>query len=291
MMGLIRTRILWMVLFASFILKANGQETKPASVYYTAGDRAIFEQIVSEIGGKKNLPTAGLLIETGRFFLGTPYVAATLEREPEQLVVNLRELDCTTFVENVLALTLTLQEEKPTFEGYCNNLRKIRYRNEEITDYTDRLHYTTDWLYENERRGILKDINRGIGGEPLSLELSFMSTHPDSYKQLKENPERIRIMAEKEKEISGRSHYYIPEEKIDSLGKGMENGDIVSFVTSIKGLDVSHIGFIYRDGEKLTFIHASSSAKKVLVNEVSLADYVAKIKSNKGVLIARVLNH
>ncbi|MDE5657151.1 MAG: DUF1460 domain-containing protein, partial [Muribaculaceae bacterium] len=40
-------------------------------------------------------------------FAGTPYVAHTLEGTPEMLTVNLDELDCTTFVETVMALSYT----------------------------------------------------------------------------------------------------------------------------------------------------------------------------------------
>ncbi len=45
------------------------------------------------------------MLEIGKFFLGTPYVVGTLEtKRGEHLVVNLREFDCVTFVENVVAL-------------------------------------------------------------------------------------------------------------------------------------------------------------------------------------------
>ena len=55
-----------------------------------------------------------------RKLIGIPYVASTLEvNRKEQLVVNLRQLDCTTFVENSLALALTHQSGKKTFREFC----------------------------------------------------------------------------------------------------------------------------------------------------------------------------
>ena len=168
-------------------------------------------------------------------------------------------------------------------------LKGMRYRNPDKTtlDYTDRLHYTSDWIYENERRGYLKDVTKEIGGEPLELDLFFMSTHPDSYKQLKGHPERVAIMAVKEREISARPYYYIPQDKINAHAGEIRNGDIVCFVTTIRGLDISHVGIICREGEKLTFIHASTSKKQVIVNEEPLQEYVQSIKRNSGIMIVR----
>lgn len=239
---------------------------------------------------KKSLPLDELMIHTALFFRGTPYVASTLEKEPEGLVVNLRELDCTTFAETVLALSRTLREEKTTFENFCENLQRLRYREGTIGDYTDRLHYMTDWFYENERKGIVKDMGREIGGVSLPLDLSFISTHPDSYKQLKNHPERVRRMADKEKEINLRPYYYVPKQEIDKCSFGIKNGDILCFVTSIKGLDVTHVGIAYWKDGQLTFIHASSSAKKVIIQASSLRDYAEGIKSCKGILVARPLS-
>lgn len=256
-------------------------------IYVTDTDREIYERYISAMEAKKGLPAGELLVETARYFLETPYVAATLEKEPEGLVVNLREMDCSTFVETVFSLVRTLQGKDTSFDAYCRNLQMLRYRNNSIGDYTDRLHYTSDWIYENERKGLVKDVTREAGGELLPLSLSFMSTHPESYKQLKENPEYVKIIAEKEEEINARTYYFIPEEKISSLSREIRSGDMIGFVTTIKGLDLSHVGIAYRTGETLTFIHASSTGKKVIVNEESLADYVRRIKNNKGIMVVR----
>lgn len=258
-------------------------------MYATEEDRALFSRYLSRMETMEPASWEELLIETARFFLTTPYVAATLEREPEGLVVNLREMDCTTFVDNVLALSRTLRSAEPTFERFCDQLQTIRYREGRITDYTDRLHYTSDWVYENARRGIVEDITAAAGGVRWPLSLSFMSTHPDAYKPLKGNEKRIRKIASLEKEISARTYYYIPQDSIDLLSPAFRDGDIVCFVTSIPGLDIAHLGFICREGERLTFIHASSSGKQVVVHKTSLSDYVKGIKRDIGILVVRPL--
>lgn len=253
------------------------------------GDREIFDRYVSAMQAKQSLPMGELMVETSRFFQGTPYVAATLEKEPEGLVVNLRELDCTTLVENVLALSRTLQSSDPSFDTFCRNLQQIRYREGQITDYTDRLHYITDWLYENSRKGLVKDVGLEVGGRPLAVDLSFISTHPDSYKPLKGHPELVRKMADKEREINARSYFYLPLSEIDTHAGKIKEGDMICFVTTIKGLDVTHMGIACRVDGKLTFIHASSTAKQVIVNDEPLSVYAVKIKSNKGILVIRPL--
>ena len=252
------------------------------------GDREVYERYCAAMKEKTALPAGGLMVETARFFLGTPYVAGTLEEVPERLVINLHGLDCMTLVENTTALAWSVKH-RPAFDGYASALKDMRYRNagNATLDYTDRLHYTTDWMYENEKRGYLKDVTKEIGGKPLKLDLSFMSTHPDSYKQLKGNPERIAIMAAKEKEINARPHYYIPQDEIDAHAGQIRNGDIVCFVTTVKGLDISHVGIICREGDKLTFIHASTTKKQVIVNEEPLQEYVQGVKRNCGIMIVR----
>ncbi|WP_418568966.1 N-acetylmuramoyl-L-alanine amidase-like domain-containing protein [Parabacteroides johnsonii] len=271
-------RTLFCLLFLAFLsLSGKAREEK-----------VIYERYCEAVKEKATFPTGDLMVETARFFLGTPYVAGTLEEEPESLIINLHGLDCMTLVENTVALAWSVRQ-RPGYEGYASVLKNMRYRDSgNVTlDYTDRLHYTTDWMYENEKRGYLKDVTKEIGGQPLKLDLSFMSTHPDSYKQLKGKPERIAIIAAKEKEINARPHYYIPQDEINAHAGQIKNGDIVCFVTTVKGLDISHVGIICREGDKLTFIHASTTKKRVIVNEEPLQEYVQGIKRNCGIMIVR----
>ena len=251
-------------------------------------DKAISERYCTAVKEKAALPTGDLMVETARFFLGTPYVAGTLEEEPETLVINLHGLDCMTLVENTAALAWSVKH-RLAYDGYVSVLKDMRYRKSGCAtlDYTDRLHYTADWIYENEKRGYLKDVTKEIGGQSLKLDLSFMSTHPDSYKQLKGNPGRIAVMAAKEKEISARPHYYIPQDEINEHAGQIRNGDIVCFVTTVKGLDISHVGIVCRERDMLTFIHASTVQKRVIVNEEPLQEYVQGIKRNCGIMIVR----
>jgi hypothetical protein len=260
-----------------------------AKADHTDEDLAIWNRCAEILADKKTLPTGDLIIEAARCFERKPYVASTLEKEPERLIVNLRELDCTTFVETVVATALTMKETNPSFESFCRYLQQLRYRDGIINDYTDRLHYFSDWIFENSRKGFVRDMTQSLGGEPLSLKLSFMSTHPDSYRQMKSRPERIRAVQEKEREISLRKGYaMIPSARIHDCANGMKHGDIVCFVTNIEGLDVSHVGFVYRQGDALRLVHASSAGKKAMFDERSLQDYASAVKTTCGVMIVRI---
>jgi hypothetical protein len=265
------------------------QRVDVQGVSYSQEDVRIFDEFVRRMQHKKPLPTNELIIEAAKFFIHTPYVAGTLEGDSERLTVNFREFDCTTFVETVIALSLTLQESTPTFERFCDRLRLIRYRNGMVNDYTDRLHYFTDWIHENQRTGLVKDVTKELGGHPFELQLNFMSTHPQLYQQLKDNDQlvrAIRAIRAKEVEVSARSPYYViyPDE---IQGIQIKDGDVVSFVTTVKGLDVTHVGFAERNGGEVRLVHASSKAGKVIEDTNTLAAYTRR-NGARGIMVIRL---
>lgn len=247
---------------------------------------AFYRQVKAEEGESMNK----LIIKSALFFLNTPYVGRTLEvgGEEEQLVINLRELDCTTFMEACVVLSRTLQLRTPSFEAYCAQLVRDRYRDGMINGYVSRLHYTTDWIADNAAKGLVEDITGKIGGAPLQLHLSMMSSRPENYPHLKDNPERTARMKLIEEQINKRGNYhYIPKAEIPHFAPQIQSGDILCFVTSTAGLDASHIGIAYWQGETLTFIHASSTAKKVIINPESLSEYCKSISTNTGIIVVR----
>jgi Protein of unknown function (DUF1460). len=230
------------------------------------------------------------MTEAALYLLDTPYVAATLEgNKEERLVVNLRELDCTTFVENCLAMTLSLTNDSlPSFESFTNYLKEIRYRGGIINGYPSRLHYFTDWIIDNTFFELVEDITYDLGGKPFTPNVYYMSTNPDKYPALKGRPDYIASIKQAEKRINANdSLFYIPNKHIDIVAEDIRDGDIVAFVTSTSGLDVQHLGIAFWDNRHLTFIHASSRAKKVIINPESLADYCTKQKNIIGIMVLR----
>jgi hypothetical protein len=233
------------------------------------------------------------MVNAARFFLSTPYVAQTLETlDKEELIINFREMDCLTLVENCLALSRTLQYPNPDMDCFERELKLIRYRNGILDDYLSRLHYTSDWIFDNVKKGVVEDITYALGGQKFKPDVSFMSENPSKYKQLQDNPEAVEEIAAIEREINKRgSYYYLPKQNIIANQSLIKNGDIICFTTSIPGLDISHLGMAFRHKAQLTFIHASSTEKKVIINPESLIDYCTKIKSNTGIIVLRPLSY
>ncbi len=269
---------------------AAGQLSAQPKTFFTPEDRLIFDQYLSYIGPYRHHSTDTLLEKTATFFLDKPYVANTLEiTDDEMLVVNLRVFDCTTFVETVIALTRTARHEKPSFDTFLSELQMIRYRNGAINGYASRLHYTSDWVYDNEHKERMNNISAALGGTIEEKSIHFMSTHRDAYKHLKTDDAALQEIVSMEKEINRRSGFaYLPKAKITSLADRIPHMAMIGFTTGINGLDTSHMGFTFKKGDRLTFIHASSAKNRVVIDEKTVSDYCNKQQSCTGILIAAI---
>jgi len=276
-------------LLTSCSFKGN-VETEVYKTVSTQEDKEILEQIFELFAEETNAPTSVLMVKLGTWFMETPYVAHTLEKgDEEQLVVNLRELDCTTLVENCLALAKTIQSGEHTFEQFTKELKNVRYRSGKIDGYPSRLHYTTDWIFDNQQKKLVRNLSKEIGATPYPKEINFMSTHPYSYRQLKDSSHFVKIITQKEDDINSRQHFYIPEEKLAEVEDQLMDGDIVGITTSINGLDISHMGILVRKAGRIHLLHASSSAEKVVLSDETLEEYLLSSKSATGILVARPL--
>ena len=226
--------------------------------------------------------------------LGTPYVAGTLEiNEEESLVVNMDEVDCTTFVETVLALCVADKNDERSYDAFKEALTQIRYRGGVLDGYVSRLHYFSDWIRDNERMGFIKECTSQTTCAQLQeLWLDFMSTHSESYLPMKKDTSLVKEIALLEKKWQGVSVAYIPKDKLNLSSEELKikNGDILAITTNIKGLDVVHVGFAFWKGEKLHMLHASSNAKKVIEAPQSLYDYSKNKKAHMGVRAMRMVN-
>jgi len=255
-------------------------------------DRAIFEKFLKyaekeKITEKEN---GERISSIARFFLDTPYVSSTLEgKGPESLKINLRELDCTTFVENVLALFNVLKEANQDFETYKRILLTIRYRDGVINGYPSRLHYTTDWLVDNQHKGFIELVKMGRASRYFTPSVNFMSTHPNSYAALKANPDFLVEIAKQEARIHGFNIKYLPKEKLSEKASFIHTGDIVTITSGVAGLDFAHLGFAIRRNGVVYLLHASSSGKKVMISSQNLKDYLSDIKNHTGIVVARPL--
>jgi hypothetical protein len=235
-----------------------------------------------------SLPIGECMGKIGTVFIGTEYVAGTLEgKGPEVCRVDLTGLDCVTFFENALCLARIIKKGRTDFADFIKELTYTRYRKGSLTDYTSRLHYTSDWIYDNEKKRVIKDITRDIGGQKFPVEVSFMSGNPQYYPALMEFPEFITTIAGIEQEINRREHWFIPRKRIRKAQEYLQTGDIIAVATNKKGLDYAHTGLVFRDGEgRIRLLHASLKQKKVLL-DTELYRYIQSVEAHIGITIAR----
>ena len=225
--------------------------------------------------------------------LGVPYVAGTLDgNEEEQLVVRTDALDCTTFVETVLAFCIADKRGERDFEGFKKALTDVRYRDGILNGYTSRLHYFSDWIRNNEQMGFVKECTSETAcAQPKELWLDFMTTHVDSYLPMKKDASLVEEMAAQEKNWQGTVVSYIPKEKLDLSSDELKikDGDVLALVTNIKGLDIVHVGFAFWREGKLHLLHASSSAKKVIEDPKTQYESSKNTKAHIGVRAIRII--
>ena len=254
-----------------------------AQVKYLPEDTVIFHRFLQYAQqGDKSIG------RTAQFFMNTPYVGGTLEGdEKEALRINLRELDCVTFVENVLSLHLLLQSDEHSFQNFCCILQHIRYRNGIVDGYLSRLHYFSEWLDNNRQMGMINLPAIPVCRE-FTTKVSFMSTNCNSYPALKSNTELCKQMAAIEKSIHDMKLCYIPKEQMKVAEASLKTGDIIAITTLINSLDISHTGIAIVQNGSVYLLHASSEAKKVILSDETLFDYLANRKNNSGVMVARI---
>lgn len=238
---------------------------------------------------EKSVPE--LMIIAAKQMLGTDYVAGTLEQIPEKLNVSLTQTDCILFVESCLAMALNAKKGLDNPDSLCATVQSFRYRNGKVDGYASRIHYTSEWIRQGEARDIFTEITDILSGENLSGQrFSFMSTHTDSYRQLKGNPEVVARIAAMEENLNKFTDYYvIPKEDVRKIEHLLKDGDILGFNTTVEGLDIAHVALVYhKDNGEVGFIHASQADGKVVIDEKSIADYVMGRKNNNGIRIVRV---
>lgn len=227
--------------------------------------------------------------------IGRPYVAHTLEgNDDECLVINTRQLDCTTLVETATALYLCHQRRQYTFEDYCLMLLTLRYHDGKMCGYPSRLHYFTEWIVDNTDKGLVKEVQMDFApfNATQTISVNFMSTHPEYYEALKRQPSLIEPIVDNESRINGMTFRYIPKGDVTgsaAMREAVKDGDIIAITCSTKGLDIAHVGFAVWEKNELHLLNASMIHKKVVLEPMTLRQYLSRHSSHTGIRIVRVL--
>lgn len=255
-----------------------------------ASDTTVITEILSETA-KQHFNDPGKRTEyIARKFLGKPYVAHTLESDTEELTVNLDELDCTTLVDVVMALSYSVGENRLSWQDFLYNLQRMRYRNGEINGYGSRLHYNCDWAIDNIHRGNFTDVTTRLArAKYIVRSIDFMSAHRDRYPALADSATFEKIQSI---ESNYRNHRF-PYIKTHDLGykdvkDALREGDILAFVSNIKNLDVTHMGIVVKENGTIKVLHASSTNGKVEISASPIEDFVKRNRNWIGIRIYRL---
>ena len=259
-----------------------------AQVTYTRADSLTICRLL------KQAPQQGSTLWFARQFHDVPYVTHTLEvNDHEQLVVNTRELDCTTLVETVTALTLCVKQEKRQWIDYLQMLRTLRYRQGVLDGYPSRLHYFTDWILDKQQMGLVSEIQQP--NPPFTavqrVSADFMSQHPNYYKALKANPSLVKEIRQQEQKLTGKMFRYIPKQEVRNtklMRKTVRNGDIIAITCNKKGLEIAHLGFAVWQKDGLHLLNASQLHHKVVTEPMTLRQYLGKHKTHTGIRVIRI---
>ncbi|MEG4999129.1 N-acetylmuramoyl-L-alanine amidase-like domain-containing protein [Microcoleus sp. B4-D4] len=255
-------------------------------------DIARFEKIV-QYAKQQNLPDRAIgeiLQAIADNFLGKPYAENLLDNSGEEkLIVTLNKFDCVLFVETVLAISRGLSVKDYDYQNFVNRLEQQRYVNGKMNGYCSRLHYFSEWINDNQKRKTVENITAELGGVPMNKTLNFMSQHRSSYPQMVKDEATYQCIVNQEADLAKTIVNYIPTNRIKSIYSQLKPGDIVAVATDLKGLDVTHTGFVYRNADgNLGLIHASPAGAVTVAYD--LQRYISRVESAIGIVVVRAID-
>jgi hypothetical protein len=256
--------------------------------------RTKFDELVAHGDQWKNLPINERVAAVGRALTGTPYKSYTLEIDDhiESPSVNFTGLDCWTFFETSLAFARMLGEpkEKWTPETMLHYIELDRYRGGECTgSYLSRLHYLEDWLNDNNRRGLVQDLTRSLGGVRVPQSADEMTLNWRSYRYMRANPDLRSGIHQMEQNVLSRGLYEIPKSQVPAVEARLNSGDVIGICTHDGSrIGTSHVGLAVREADGIHFMHASAPHNygKVVL-DTRLVDYLAHFRSTAGIIVGR----
>lgn len=277
----------------SLLLVATSQAARlPDSVVFVGPGkyRALVNRGVAENWAA--LPIGERTAKVGLALRGTPYKNYTLElsERVETPCVNMKGVDCWTFFEISLGTARALKASgNPSAADLLRMIELDRYRSGRCTGlFTSRLHQLEDWLYDNQKRGLVKDITPSLpGARKIHRDVQDMAPMGTRIKQFRANPSLIPEMARIEARLSERGIWYVPKSRVPAAEKSLRNGDIICIVSNWPHDYTSHVGLAYRDQNgTLRFLHASKNAGAVILDS-RLSDYLNAHRSQAGIMVGR----
>ncbi len=286
----------WLFALAACCLSAfsgHARAALPFSTVFRGESR--FNSLVeeSERENWRSLPLGDRTVVVGKALLGTPYRNYTLEIDSriEAPSVNFNAVDCWTFFELSLGFARMLHAKDGNYtpQDLLATIEADRYRGGRCDgSYTSRLHYLEDWIYDNEKRGLVRNLTRSLGGVPMrGRYLNEMSRFWRSSRYMRNNPALVPQIATIENRIASRTIYHIPRAWVASVEPYIQNGDVICITGAGPEGFTEHVGLAYRDyAGTLRFMHASKDERRVIV-DTPLHDYIFRYRKFAGIMLVR----
>ncbi len=291
------------VLVAALFLLAGGASAParhigllPMEKVFIGRDRfdARIRQLKPLVEKVRALPIGERTAWFGQMLLGTSYKGYTLEIDDhiEAPSVNLAGLDCWTFFETALAFARMVEEpvEEWTPETLLRCIEMDRYWGGECDGtYLSRLHYLEDWLHDNSKRGLVRDITRSLGGINVTNSAIEMTHNWKKYRYMRANPEVRARITDLESRLRRQPLVMIPKSRVRDIEEQLQNGDIIGIIgRDGASYGTTHVGLAIRKDGVLCFMHASAPFNygKVVI-ESRLSDYLNKHATHAGILVGR----
>lgn len=290
-------RVTFGVLGAAAIRTALGDST--VSQLSAFKGQETFDRLIKKAraGKWRELPIGECMRHVAMELEGTPYVGFTLELDKDNEIcsVNFTGLDCVTFFEDTLDFSRMLKRGgEPTPDAMLREVLFTRYRGGRMTDFTSRLHYTTDWMFDNQQKGVVKILTPDLpGATRFTQKVGIMSAKPNGYRQLAAHPELVPRIKKIEDEINAREEtMFVPMDKLPEAQSMLKTGDIVGIATTEPGIDIAHTGLVIVDEKGVPhFMDASSMKKKMKVTfePGAIAESLKGSPKHNGAVFARPL--
>ncbi|MFD3592540.1 DUF1460 domain-containing protein [Nocardia sp. NPDC058640] len=256
-----------LLVFAALLCASAPALANPALIDETSARK--IDELLAVRAESAGLSRPELIDRLSARLLGTPYGANMLvgsATQPEQLVVDLRRVDCFTFLDYIDAAS-----RAGTRDQFVTELVADRYIDGRV-EFAQRKHFFTDWATRERRTAT--DITASLSPAAVTTTKQ-LNAKADGGLYLPGVP------------VVDRAVTHIPSAAVDGgVRAALRTGDFLGAYTPDAGLDVTHVGIIVQTPTGPVFRNASSLAANNQVVDTPLTDYLHTVP---GIVVLRPL--
>lgn len=218
-----------------------------------------------------------------------------LEADSTLFTIDIHSFNPLSLISTCIALTQAYETSSaPNWRDYASKYESVMFKNGKSGDFVSRFLYPSDWIADNIFRGNIIDETMQIEGLNIKKKeksIDYISHHADSFKAFSNpyNLDKIKML-----EMGFRNHQimYVSNGDLTNptrFNKYAKDGDIIFLLCTDFDLDSRDMGILYREGDKVRFIHIPVSGETVITEEIPFEQYVKRnIKRIQGARVMRI---